>query len=136
MTIQPYLNFSGQCEEAFHFYERVLGGKLLGMFTFGSSPMADSVPPEWSSKIMHIGMQLGDQMLLGCDAPPPHFQKPQGFSVCLDLPGEADAERIFPVLSEGGTVSMPLAETFWAKRFAMFTDRFGTPWMINVTKPM
>lgn len=136
MKVTPYLNFGGQCEEAFRLYERVLGGKILGIFTFGSGPMADQAPQGWTDKVMHASLSIGDQTLLGCDAPPNHFSQPQGFAVCLEPPSEAEAERIFRELSEGGKIAMPLAETFWAKRFAMFTDRYGTPWMINVSKPM
>lgn len=136
MKVQPYLFFNGNCEEAFRFYEKALGGKIVGQFTFGNSPMAGSIPPGWDGKIMHISLQVGDQMILGSDPPPPHFQQPQGFRVCLDCANEAEAEKVFAALSEGGQVTMPIQETFWAKRFAMFTDRFGTHWMVNVSKPM
>ncbi|HEX3986034.1 MAG TPA: VOC family protein [Acidobacteriaceae bacterium] len=135
MRIQPYLNFNGQCEEAFHTYERVLGGKIVGMFTFGTSPMAAKYP-EWANKVMHVGLAVGDEMILGSDVPPEYFEQPQGLNVCLDLPDVETAERVFAGLSEGGEVKMPLQETFWAKRYAHFVDRFGTPWMINVSKPM
>jgi len=136
MKFMPYLNFDGRCEEAFQLYEKVLGGKIQAVFHFGQSPMAGHYGKEWDSKVMHISLNIGDQTLLGSDAPPPHFQTPQGYAVCLDLPSEADAERIYPALSEGGRIGMPLQETFWAKRYAMFSDRFGTQWMINVSKPM
>lgn len=136
MHIQPYLNFNGQCEEAFGVYEKVLGGKIVYRHTYGNSPMAAEVGAEWAGKMMHISMQLGEQMLLGCDAPPPHYQQPQGMRVSLDLSDVAEAERVYAALSEGGKVGMALQETFWAKRFAMFEDRFGTPWMVNVSKPM
>jgi PhnB protein len=135
MNIQPYLNFNGQCDEAFRLYEQALGGKVLGRFTFGTSPMAKEYP-EWADKVMHIGMRIGDQMLLGCDAPPPHYSQPQGLRVCLEFQDIDEAERVYKALSEGGNIGMPLQETFWAKRFAMFSDRFGTPWMVNVSKPM
>ncbi|HEX4038086.1 MAG TPA: VOC family protein [Acidobacteriaceae bacterium] len=135
MKIQPYLNFNGQCDEAFRLYERALGGTIVGQFTFGNSPMAGHYPG-WNEKIMHIAMRVGDQMLLGCDAPPPHFSQPQGLRVCLEFEDVAEAERVYKALSEGGQIGMPLQETFWAKRFAMFADCFGTPWMINVSKPM
>jgi PhnB protein len=136
MKAIPYLNFNGQCKEAFAFYARVFGGQPLGEFTFGASPMASTVPDDWHDKIMHCGLQIGDQTLYGCDAPPPHYQHPQGLRVCLDLESEAEAERIYPELSEGGQIGMALQQTFWAKRFAMFSDRYGTPWMINVSQPM
>lgn len=136
MNLQPYLNFRGQCEEAFRFYERVLGGKIVGMHTFANSPMASQVPPEWAGKVMHVGMQVGNGMLLGSDPPPDRFHGMHGFAVCIEIEEVAEAERVYGALSEGGQIHMPLGETFWAFRFAMFVDRFGTPWMINVTKPM
>lgn len=136
MKIQPYLNFNGQCEEAFALYERALGGKVVFRHTYGNSPMAAQVGPEWTDKIMHITMQAGGQALLGCDAPPPHYSQPQGLRVCLEFEDVAEAESVYNSLSEGGQIGMALQETFWAKRFAMFQDRFGTPWMVNVSKPM
>jgi PhnB protein len=136
MKINPYLHFDGDCEEAFKLYERVLGGNIQGFFRYGQSPMAGQFGPDWGNKIMHVSMTAGDQTLMGTDAAPPHFEQPQGFRVCLDAADEAEAERLYGALSEGGQVSMALQETFWAKRFAMFTDRFGTPWMINLSKPM
>jgi PhnB protein len=134
MKITPYLLFNGQCEEAFRTYERVLGGKIIASFTFGNSPMAAKFP-ELANKIMHARIDVGDQMILGADCPPEYFKQPQGSSVMLDLDDTADAERIFQELSEGGTVTMPIQETFWAKRYGSFVDRFGTPWMINVAAP-
>lgn len=136
MQFVPYLNFNGQCEEAFNTYARIFGVQPPGFFRFGASPMAAQVGPDWTNKIMHVTMRVGDQTLNGCDAPPPHYQTPQGMRVCLDLQDVAEAERIYNALSEGGQIGMPFQETFWAKRFAMFQDRFGTPWMINVSKPM
>jgi PhnB protein len=136
MKIQPYLHFKGECEEAFSLYEKALGGKVLYRHMYGNSPMAEQVGAEWAGKIMHITMHAGDQVLLGCDAPPPHYSKPQGIRVCLEFEDVAEAERVFKALSEGGQVGMPFQETFWAKAFAMFQDRFGTPWMVNVSKPM
>lgn len=136
MKIVPYLHFDGDCEEAFKLYEQVLGGKIQATFLFGQSPMASQVGPDWADKVMHTSLIVGDQSILGTDAPPQYFKHPQGFAVCIDLPSEAEAERIYPALSEGGQIGMPLQETFWAKRYAQFVDRFGTSWMINVSKPM
>jgi PhnB protein len=78
---------------------------------------------------------LGDHVLTGADAPPEHYQKPQGFSVLLHIGDAAEADRIFKTLAENGTVQMPIQETFWALRFGMLVDQFGTPWMINCGKP-
>jgi PhnB protein len=134
MKVTPYLNFDGQCEEAFKTYERVLGGKIVATFYFGDSPMAAKYP-EMAKKVMHARLDIGDQMILGADAPPELFQQPQGSSVMLELDDTAEAERIFSALAEHGDVRMPIQETFWAKRFGHVVDRFGTPWMINVSQP-
>ena len=131
----PYLNFKGQCAEAFRFYERVLGGKIESMTTHGDSPMADQVPPDWKDTIMHARMLVGDQVLMGSDAPGDHYQQPQGLWVSIQVEKAADAERIFAALSENGNVVMPFAKTFWAAGgFGMTFDRFGTPWMVNCEK--
>ena len=131
MQLNPYLNFNGQCEAAFKFYERCLGGKIVFTMTYGESPMADKVPAEWRKKILHVRLMVGDQALMGADAPPEHYEKPQGFSVSVGIDDPADAERIFHALAEKGTVSMPIQKTFWAQRFGMLVDQFGIPWMIN-----
>jgi PhnB protein len=135
MRVNPYLNFDGRCDEAFAFYEKCLGGKVLMKMTFGESPMADKMPPELASKVLHISMALGDTILAGSDAPPDRYQKPQGFSVTLDIPDPAEADRVFGALAEQGEVQMPIQQTFWAKRFGMLVDRFGIPWMINCGAP-
>jgi PhnB protein len=135
MQLNPYLTFDGRCEAAFKFYEKVLGGKIEAMMTFGSSPMAEQTQPEWRDKIMHARMTVGDQMLMASDAPPDRYQAMKGFMVTLGNDDPVEAERIFHALSEGGTVQMPIQKTFWAARFAMFVDRFGTPWMINCEQP-
>jgi len=131
MQLNPYLMFNGQCEEAFKFYEKVLGGKIVAMMTNAGSPMADQTPPEWRNKIMHARLTVGDQVLMASDAPPDRYQAMKGCSVTLGIDDPGDAERIFHALSENGTVQMPIQKTFWAARFGMLVDRFGIPWMIN-----
>jgi PhnB protein len=131
MQLNPYLLFNGQCEAAFKFYERCLGGRLELMLTHGESPMAPQVPPEWRNKIMHARLVVGDKVLMGSDAPPDHYEEPKGFSVSLGIDDPADAGRIFDAMAEKGTVRMPLQKTFWALRFGMLVDQFGIPWMIN-----
>lgn len=135
MQIEPYLSFDGQCEAAFKFYERCLGGKLEYMMTYDSKPAEYPVPAEWGKKILHATLKVGDQVLMGADAPPGGYQKPQGFSLTLGLKDQAAAERIFKALAEEGTVGMPLQETFWALRFGAVIDRFGIPWTINCERP-
>ncbi len=131
MKLNPYLSFNDECEAAFKFYEQCLGGKIDAMMTYGESPMAEQTPPEKLDKIMHASLMVGDTVLMGSDAPPQFFEKPQGFSVSLIFDDVVEAERIFNALAENGTVQMPIQETFWAARFGMLIDRFGTPWMIN-----
>jgi PhnB protein len=129
------ISFNGQCEEAFRFYENCLGGKIDIMMTWGDSPMAKEVPADWAGKIIHASIKIGAQELTGGDSPGARYEKPQGFSVLLNLTDIAESERIYKALSAGGQTKMQLQETFWAARFAMVTDRFGTPWMINCSKP-
>jgi PhnB protein len=135
MQITTYLIFNGQCEAGFKFYEQSLGAKIKFMMTHGESPMAAHVSPEWRSKIIHGTLALGEQMLMGSDAPPDHYEKPQGFSVSIEVADPVEAERMFQALSENGNVTMPMQETFWAVRFGMVTDQFGIPWMVNCAKP-
>jgi len=131
MQLSPYLAFKGDCAEAFAFYERLLGGKILMMMTHAGSPAADQTPPEWLDKIMHARMAIGDQVLMGSDAPPQYQQTPQGFSVSLQIEDPEHGARIFNGLAEKGTVKMPFQKTFWAAGFGMCIDRFGIPWMVN-----
>jgi PhnB protein len=134
MQLSPYLYFNGECEAAFKFYEKCLGGKIVMMMTNKDSPVAEQSSPEWQDKILHAQLNLGDMVLMGSDGLPEHFAKPQGFSVNLQLNDVAEAERIFHAFAENGTVKMPLQQTFWAKSFGMVVDRFGTPWMINCSE--
>jgi PhnB protein len=131
MRINPYLTFDGQCEEAFKFYEKVFGGKIEVLHRFGGSPMAEHMPAAFHQKIMHARLIVGDKILMGSDAPPDRYEPMKGFSVSLGIVKPADAERIFNALAERGTVRMAIQKTFWATRFGMLVDRFGTPWMIN-----
>ena len=131
MQVTPYLNFNGQCKEAFEFYEKVLGGKIGSMMTYGGSPMGGEMPPEMNDRVMHAHMLIGDQVLMASDSPPEYYQKPQGLFVSLHFKDEAEGKRIFDDLAEGGNVTMPFEKTFWASGFGMLTDRYGIPWMVN-----
>ena len=135
MQLNPNLTFNGQCEAAFKFYAECFGGKIDTMLTYERMPAEYPVPAEWRKKILHVSMTVGDEVLMGADAMPNHYQKPQGFSVTLGIQDQTEAERIFKALAENGTVQMPLQETFWAVRFGMVVDRFGIPWMINCGRP-
>jgi PhnB protein len=133
-----YLSFDGRCEEAFKHYEKVFKGKILMMMRHSDAPPGSGVPqnPETASRIMHARLEVGGRLLMGGDAPPHNSSKPQGFCVSVAVDDPAEAERIFGQLSEGGAIVMPIAETFWALRFGMVTDQFGTPWMVNCEKPI
>ena len=134
MKFNPYLLFNGQCESAFKFYEKCLDGKIVAMMPHEGTPAESHVAPEWKKKILHAALAIGDNLLMGSDAPPDQYKTPQGFSVTVQIKDPTTAERTFQELAEGGTVQMPLQETFWASRFGMVVDRFGTPWMINCEK--
>jgi PhnB protein len=134
MELNPYLSFDGRCEVAFKFYERVLGGKIVAMMTYGDTPMKEQMPAEAHGKIVHARMTVGDRVLMGGDAPPGRYEAAKGITVTLGIDQPAEAERVFNALSENGTVQMPIAETFWAQRFGMLVDQFGIPWMVNCEK--
>jgi len=131
MSVDPYLLFNGNCEEAFKFYEKLLGGKIVMKMTHRESPVAAQIPPDWQDKIIHIRMDVGDRVLMASDAPPGRYEKPQGFSVSITAKDPAEAERFFNELSKNGKVIMPLGKTFWSPAFAMLVDRFAIPWMVN-----
>ena len=131
MQMNPYLSFRGECEAAFTFYERCLGGQRGAIFRYSGTPMASDVPANWSDKVMHGSLTIGDQVLMGGDVMPDHYEEPRGFSLSLHMKSTADAERIFHALAEGGKVVVPLEKTFWAERFGMLVDRFAIPWLIN-----
>jgi PhnB protein len=131
MQLNPYLTFNGQCEAAFRFYERCLGGKIVAMMPHEGTPAAEHVPAEWRNKILHARLIVGDQAVMGSDAPPGRYEEPKGFSVSVQIKVPAEAERIFHALAENGKVQMPIQQTFWAARFGMLKDQFGIPWMIN-----
>ena len=135
MQLNPYLFFNGQCEAAFKFYEQCLGGKIVAMFSHAGTPAEEQVPADWRDKIMHARMLVGDEALMGSDAPPEHYEQTKGFSVSLSIDDPAQAERVFNALAEKGTVKMPFQRTFWAVGFGMLVDRFGIPWMINCEQP-
>ena len=136
MHVVPYLSFDGTCEQALRFYAECLRGQVVMMVPYRGSPAEAHMPPEALDRVMHGRVQAGGVILMGSDGPPGMVEPMQGVSVSLMLDSVEEADRIFAALAEGGAVRMPIAETFWADRFGMVTDRFGTPWMLNVEKPM
>lgn len=135
MKLNTYLFFDGKCEEALNFYAKTLSGKVEAMLKYEGMPGCDQMPAGWNSKIMHGRISVGDTLLMASDAPPDRTKPMQGFSVNISVDTAAEAERVFHALAEGGTPTMPIAETFWAVRFGMLVDRFGTAWMVNCEKP-
>jgi len=131
MKLNPYLSFDGRCREAFEFYAKALGGRIAFMQTIGESPMAASTPPEAHGRIMHVTLQIGDQVLQGADAPPGQYTQPAGFCVAVEFDDAAVGERVFDALAQNGRVQMPFQETFWAKGFGMLIDQFDIPWIVN-----
>lgn len=131
MEVSAYLSFKGDCEAAFKCYEEVLGAERGFLFSYASSPMTDVLPEGWENKIMHGSITIGGTLLEGADAPPERYQKPQGFSLSLNVADADEAERLFEKLGDGGRVLYPITKTFWSERFGMVVDRFGIPWMIN-----
>ena len=131
MKINPYLNFNGNCREAFEFYAEALGCEIGFMQTYANSPMADDTSPELRDKIIHTFLDVNGTMLMGSDCPPDYYEKPQGISVTLQVDNTAEAERVFNALAQNGKVTMALEKTFWAERFGMLKDQFGISWMVN-----
>ncbi|MGC8524827.1 MAG: VOC family protein [Acidibrevibacterium sp.] len=134
MNVSAYLQFDGQCEDAFAFYAKTFGGEVIALLRWSEMPgdamPAGSVSPELAQKIMHSEIRIGATTLMGADPPPGHYSKPCGVGVTLTVESDAEAEGIFTTLCAGGSVGMPTGETFFAHRFGMVTDRYGIPWMI------
>ena len=136
MQVNPYLHFDGNCEAALKFYQKVLGARIEAMVPYESGPADMPTPPDYKKKIMHAKVTVDGEVLMGSDAPPGHFQKPQGISVSLQVDDPTDAERKFKALAEGGTINMPFGKTFFSKGFGMCVDQFGVPWMVNCPAEM
>jgi PhnB protein len=136
MQLNTYLNYGGNCEQAFQFYEQHLGGKITFLMRHGEIPGDGQMPPDWKDKVVHAQMDLGGTALMGADVPPSRFQPMRSAYLTLTVESNDEAERVYELLTEGGEVFMPIAETFFAHRFAMMRDRFGTSWMLLHPKPM
>jgi PhnB protein len=135
MQLHTYLNYGGNCEQAFRFYEQQLGGKITFLMRHGEQPGPSQLPAEWNGKILHARLSLGGTDLLGADIPPDRFQPMRSAYLTLTLASTDEAERVYALLTDGGEIYMAIAETFFAHRFAMFRDKFGTSWMLMHPKP-
>ncbi len=130
MKLYTYLNYGGNCRQAFEFYAKHLGGKITMLTTHGEQPESSKVPLDWRDAVLHARVELGETVLLGADIPPGRFQPIRSAYLSLMVDSVEEAERIYALLTDGGQIFMPMAETFFAHRFAMLRDRFGTSWMI------
>jgi PhnB protein len=132
MQVQPYLFFDGRCEEAVEFYRRALGAEVTMLMRFKESPDPASVPAGGEDKVMHMSFRIGESRVLASDGQCLGGPTFQGFSLSLTVSDDAEAERIYAALANGGRVQMPLAKTFFSSRFGMVADRFGVSWMVYV----
>ena len=128
MKLDIYLNYNGNCEQAFRFYERHLGGKITMMMTHGQQPNPASVPADRKDAILHARIEIGKTVLMGADIPGAEPMRSAYLTLTVD--SDQEAERLYALLSDGGQIFMKMAETFFASRFAMLRDRFGTSWML------
>lgn len=135
MKLNTYLNFGGNCEEAFRFYEKHQGAKITMLLTHEQQPEAGNVPPNWKKAILHARIAFEDVELYASDVPADRFQPMRSAYLSLALDSSTEAERVHALLSEGGQIFMPMQETFFAHRFSMLRDRFGTHWMILHQRP-
>jgi PhnB protein len=138
MKVQPYLFFDGRCEEAIDFYKKALGAEVTFMMRFNESPdppPPGMVPPGSENKIMHSSLRIGENEIMASDGMCMGKPTFQGVSLSLEVPNEAEADRLFNALGEDGQVQMPIGKTFFSPRFGMVADRFGVSWMIVTTPP-
>lgn len=130
MQLNTYLNFNGNCREAFDFYARHLNGAITMVMTHAQGPQPDAFGPEFRDAVMHARLALSGTELFGADMPPGRWEPMRSAYLTLRVPSNEEAERVYGALTQGGEIFMPLEETFFAHRFAMFRDRFGINWML------
>ncbi|HTZ74297.1 MAG TPA: VOC family protein [Candidatus Aquilonibacter sp.] len=133
MKMNTYVNYGGNCEQALRFYEKHLAGKILTMSTYSDMPNA---PKGMEGKILHARIEIGGTTLMASDTPLDRFQPMRSAYLCLSVENSEEAERIYALLKDGAEIFMPMEETFFASRFAMLRDKFGTFWMIIHERPM
>jgi PhnB protein len=136
MRLNTYLNYGGNCAEAFKFYEEHLGGKIGMMMKHGDMPDPSKVLPEWKDAVLYATITIGETVLMASDVPPDRWKPMRSVYLALNVSSDADAERLFALLAQGGEVFMPIQETFFATRFAQLRDKFGTSWMLIHEKAM
>ena len=135
MQIEPYLFFNGRCEEAIEFYCSALGAEVTVLMRYKESPdpiEPGMIPPGSDDKVMHATLRIGETQIMVSDGDCSGQPGFQGFSLSIAVANEAEADRVFAALADGGQVQMPLGKTFWSPRFGMLADRFGMGWMVSV----
>lgn len=133
MTVQPYLNFDGRCAEAIEFYRRATGAEVLNLLKYKDGPDQRMVVPANAEKVMHSAIRIGDTVLLASDGHCQGKSEFHGIVLSIIVDTDADAERLFAALGEGGKITQPMMTTFFASRFGMLEDRFGVGWMVLTT---
>ena len=128
MKLDIYLNFAGNCRQAFEFYQQHLAGRITSMTTHGEGPNAAALTPEQRAAVLHARIELGDTVVMGADIP--HAEPMRSAYLTLRFGSEQEAERVYGLLAEGGQIFMKMEKTFFANRFAMLRDRYGTSWML------
>jgi PhnB protein len=128
MKLDIYVNYRGNCEQAFRFYEQHLGGKITSMMRHSELPSQTSVPADWKNAILHARIEIGKTVVMGADIPAAEPMRSAYLTLRVDT--DEEAERLYALLSDGGQIFMKMEETFFASRFAMVRDRFGTSWML------
>ncbi|MGL4404479.1 MAG: VOC family protein, partial [Notoacmeibacter sp.] len=123
----------GNCTEALNYYQQTIGATVSGVMLNKDTPDAESRMPGPDNLVMNAVLHIGESTIMASDSPDDWYEKPQGFNVYLEADSAADATRIFTAFANGGAVTMPLGNTFWAELFGMVTDKFGTPWMVSFT---
>ena len=137
MKLHTYLNYGGNCEEAFKFYEKHLGAKIASVFRWSQMPnAAQHTPPGYENAVLHARIEIGESTLMASDVPPNLFKPMCSVYLSLSVDSSEEAERIYKLLVEGGEIYMPMAETFFAHRFGQFRDKFGANWMIIHERPL
>ncbi len=133
ISIQPYLFFNGRCEEALDFYRSALGAEIVSMMRFSDSPEPHpGLQAGNENKVMHASVRIGETMLMASDGRCDGEPQFGGFTLAITVPNDAEADRVFDALGQGGKVEMPMTKTFWTSKFGMLEDRFGLGWMISV----
>ena len=133
MKVQAYISYRGRCEEALDFYKKSIGAEVTGLMRWKESPDATmKAPPGFDEKVMNASLRIGDTLLMADDSPGESPAEFKGMTLAIEVAGDAEAQRVFIALGEGGKITMPLMKTFWTSSFGMLNAKFGVPWMVNV----